>query len=275
MTNLDINQFNPQKAELQTLTEAYKQLDISGVEDKKGYEEVKNALKHLQTTRTQITKTGKAMRQEALAFQKKVIAVEKELLEVITPTEDLLNEKKNAIDEQIAMEKRRKNLPIRRDKLATNGLEVVADEMLLVMDDVQFEAFFNQKLADKLQAERDQQERERLAFEEEKRKFEQEQRIKEEAEKRIKEAEQKAKEDAERQIAAAQAAADLRIKQEADKKRQAEEAEQKAKEEAERNQKVQAFFTEHNCLGFEDANFIVKREGKTISLFKFVGAIEI
>lgn len=286
MENLDINKFNPQKAELQTLTDSYKQLEIAGVEDKEGYEKVKGAIKHLKETRISITKTGKAMRQEALDFQKKVISVEKELLAVIEPTEELLEGRKEVIDQQIAMEKRKKNLPVRRDKLATNGLEAVADELLLVMDDMQFEAFFNQKLAEKLQREKDEQERQRLAFEAEKRKFEEEQRVAAETAKRVAEVEEKAKADAAKQIEEAnqraldaerkaKEAEDLRIKEEADKKQKALEEEQRAKEEAERNQKVQAFFTKHGCTGFDDKAFMFQRTGDTISLFKYVESIQI
>jgi len=58
-------------------------LKINGVDDKAGYELVKKARLDLKEKRVLITKTGKAMREQALSFQKAVISKEKELVAIV------------------------------------------------------------------------------------------------------------------------------------------------------------------------------------------------
>ena len=87
MDNLSLDQFNPKEAELVTMATNYKSLTINGIDDKQGYLEVSTARKHLAKTRVQISKDGKLLREEANAFQKKVIARERELIAIIEPVE--------------------------------------------------------------------------------------------------------------------------------------------------------------------------------------------
>lgn len=96
--NLNMDSFNPKKAELITLAdEAKKALSVEII-DTKSYEVVHKAQMKLKDARVNIEKTGKAMREDAVAFQKKVIEVEKDLISVIITVEEELKAKKTIYD---------------------------------------------------------------------------------------------------------------------------------------------------------------------------------
>lgn len=139
---LKIDKFTPAKAELQELANQYANLEIQGVEDRQGYMAVDVARKELKKQRVQIAKTGKELRAKALAFQKKVIATEKELIGIIEPVEKELQEKQAQIDEAKEVEKRRASLPDRIEKIEGLGI-TMAEDFLLTMDDKQFAEWFN------------------------------------------------------------------------------------------------------------------------------------
>lgn len=84
---LNIEQFNPKKAELQALAQKYSGLKIMGIDDKEGQAAVYAARIDLKNTRVALGKTGKAMREEANAFAAKVIEVEKSLISITEPLE--------------------------------------------------------------------------------------------------------------------------------------------------------------------------------------------
>lgn len=66
---------------------------------KEGYEAVRQAIAKLRTTRTGIEKTRKRLKAGALAYERKVDAIAKELTAAIEPTEEALQAKKDAVDE--------------------------------------------------------------------------------------------------------------------------------------------------------------------------------
>lgn len=284
--NFQLDKFSPQKSELQNLAIQYSALTINGVTDKDGYKAVDEARKDLKRKRVEITKTGKELREEAVAFQKKVIAVEKDLVALIEPIEIELKEKQEVIDKAIETEKRRVLLPARKEQLKEIEVEL-ADEFLLTMNDQEFLAYFNNKKAEVL-AERERK------IKEEKEALEKQQRALEEA-KKIEEAKVKAAE-AERQkaeenarAAAIQAEIDKKAAVEAERKRAEEEkalliAEQEKKEkerleaiEAEQkklaaeklrleaHQKYQDWLAANN---YNDQDFLIQRDGETFFLYK-------
>lgn len=236
MEKLDLEKFNPQKAELQKIVSEFKDLTIKGVDDKEGYLAVDEARKHLKAVRVKITKTGKELRAEALSFQKAVIAKEKELVEIIEPTEIMLAEQQDTIDKEKERIARAELLPMRKEKLATIGITEMPEDDILAMDYNQFDDFFNsEREAYLTKRENDIKEAEEkrqaeLAEQERKNKEEADrlEREKREAEIR-KQAEDEAREKAKQDLELAQAKADqeaqerARIaKEEADKAIQAE-----------------------------------------------------
>lgn len=141
---LDIEKFNPKKAELVSIVENYKYLEIKGIDDKQGYAIVDEARKDLKRKRVEIQKTGKELREDAVAFQKKIIAVEKELISLIEPLEIDLGAKQDFVDKEKLKKTREILLPERKEKLLSVESEV-DDSFLLEMGDVEFESFYNQK----------------------------------------------------------------------------------------------------------------------------------
>lgn len=140
MQTLDIEQFNPTMAELTTLAAQYQTLTIQGIDDKEGYERVHKARMVLRDTRTNLQKTGKMLRADALKFQKAVIEKEKELIALIEPTENKLEKIQDEIDEQKERAKRVGDLPRRREKIKEIDL-VMTDDELLAMDSHGFDSF--------------------------------------------------------------------------------------------------------------------------------------
>lgn len=140
---LDIEVFNPKRSELVYIANKYRELTIAGVNDKAGYAAVDEARKDCKRKRVEIQKTGKALREDAVAFQKKVLIVEKDLVSIIDPVETVLEERLKVIDDQILMESRQLLLPGRKQKLA----EVESypeDAFLLLLDDKGFQELYLQ-----------------------------------------------------------------------------------------------------------------------------------
>lgn len=82
--------------------------DITEIKNAAGREQCHSAMMGLANTRTSITKTGKAARDDANAFSKAVIAEEKRLVELIEPEEIRLRDLRDQWDEAREAEKRAK-----------------------------------------------------------------------------------------------------------------------------------------------------------------------
>lgn len=306
MEKLDIEKFNPTKAEISTVVAKYKNLTIKDIDDKKGYALVDSGRKELKQIRVKIKKTGKELRSEALAFQRAVIGKEKELLELITPTIEVLEEKQSTIDNEKRIEMRKVLLPERLKKLDGLGLRY-PDEFLLEMDSETFTAFYNKEHNKYLEEkgrkieEEAREAREKAAEEAEKKRVEEEKRIKDEEDKLKKEREAI---DAEKQKIEADKLAFEREKEEqirlekakkeaaAEAKKEAEEkaeyekhqaeaaeeakvlAEKERKKQLETEKKYKDFLKKYGFEG-ESGNFHILESGKTISLYKRIGILEL
>ena len=184
MENLNLEKFNPTKAELVKLANDYKDLKINGIDDIEGYNEVDKARKNLKNVSVELKKTGKVLRTEAIAFQKAVLAIEKELVGIIEPIKIDLENKQKEIDDKKESLKREALLPERKEKLLKIDVEFDEADVLL-MDENEFNSYYNEKNTEYL-------EEEGRKIQEEKEKLEQEKRDKELKE----QAEKKAREDA-------------------------------------------------------------------------------
>jgi polyhydroxyalkanoate synthesis regulator phasin len=123
--NNELEIFKPGIAELKSMAEQFKGLTINGVGDEAGYQTVKEARKKLGDMRILITKTGKSAREEARRYASSVIEQEKEYLGVITPTEESLKAKIEAIDDEKKRAERIILLPSRKAMLAEMFEEVI------------------------------------------------------------------------------------------------------------------------------------------------------
>lgn len=255
METLNIEKFNPTKAELSNLVKKYKALEIKGVGDTAGYIAVDSARKELKKVRVQIEKDGKFFRSEAIAFQKAIIEKEKELVGIIEPLEIELTTKQKAVDDAKVRAEREKALPERLAKLQEIGL-TPANEIILDMDDLRFSEFFNQAKSDYLIEKERKQKEEKEASE---LKLKQEQ---EDAQRKIKEEQEAAaaKMDEERKKLEEEKAQIEREKLAIEKEKQRIIDEEKAKKEAEERAKREA--EEKVIRDKEEAELKVKREAE-------------
>lgn len=284
METLSLEQFSPKKAELVQMAEEARLLVIAGPDDKIGYDRVHKKRMSLKAARVEITKTGEAIRANAIKFQKAVIEKEKELVAVIQPVEVELQRMQDAVDEEKEKRRRAKLLPERHEKLKTIGV-AVEDEFLLVMDDSRFTEFFNTKHSEfltekerkikeekeieekRLREERERIEAEKRAFDLQKEREETERRHKEELEKTKIEAEAKAKRDAEE-------SAEREKKRLADEMAAKEKTEREETERITRNRKYQDFLKKNGCDEKDSVNWIFKKtETGEIRLYKLIDSI--
>ena len=141
--------FDPNVADLQAIVAATSKITADDLSD-----DVQLALVHdtriqLRDARVRIEKTGKALRADALKYQKDVIAREKELLGIILPEEDRLADiehEANKIKERAA---RAALLPMRKEQLAPFGAPTITDESILDMDNDQFVTYLVERQTQK------------------------------------------------------------------------------------------------------------------------------
>lgn len=210
----------------------------------------------LKNARVSITKKGKELREDAIAYQKAVLAKEKELVAIIEPEEERLAGIEELAKKRKEAEDRVNLLPMRRARIAELSItEEVTDEFLCTLDTVGFQEWTNTVVAAQNEAKRlelEAKEREvkeaeaRIAREKELKEREEKAREEEKvnAEKRAKEAAEKAEKDKQEAIEAvrreeAQKAADAEKKRltaiEEEKMKKAEEA-KRLKEETEKRE---------------------------------------
>lgn len=296
MDNLNIERFNPRKAEITELVERIKSTVISMPGDKTGYELMKENKKTLQSARTNLTKDLKAEREGALAYQKGIIAIEKDMLAIIEPVESELDEKIKAIEDAEKRAARVAILPDRKEKLKSIELEMTDGE-ILDMDDKVFAQFFTDKKMAYLEAQNEKARK----IEEDRRREEDEKRHQEEIKKASeqaaanakKEAEEKAerekKEAVQREKDKAERAKQKLIDEQAQKERDRIAAEEKAErdkqaqiakekaeaEKLEKTKKYQKFLADNGCTKETESEFYIKKEETKVVLYKKVGEFKI
>ena len=251
---LSIEKFDPTIEQLNELVVVSKKVtDLSPIE------EVKQARIQLKTARVAITKKGKELRDDAIKFQKAVIAKEKELVAIIEPEEDRLSEIEEVVKQAKLREERVALLPIRHDQLNKIGDSVIiTDDELLGMDSDSFTAYYNARVATKNESDRLALEAQQAKLREEAEKMEREKEAREREAKARKEAE----EEAERRLENERKASELRIQQEK------ENAERMVKEERERMEREQKAKEEREVKEKEEAERIAKAEQEKLEKAK-------
>lgn len=170
----ELKKFDVVEAKLYELAEAGKGLKIASIEDKAGIEACKKARIAIKNERVRIEKNGKALRDQANAFNKAVLSKEKEYLAIIVPTEDALQaEEKRIADEQARIDReiveaKQKKTYERLNQLSAVGF-VIDYSRAEAMTDEQFEKELNdatnqfnaeqKRLAEQKEAQRAEQQR--------------------------------------------------------------------------------------------------------------------
>ena len=238
-----LEKFDPTTAELTALVERTKGIIATDLEDPEQLKVVKESRQALQRARVNIEKKGKALREDALKFQKAVIAKEKELIAIIEPEEERLSEIEEEAKKLVLRKARIEGLPAKKARLAaiSKHIEMPSDEEILSMDANAFEAAVNFHTAKCLEIERAELNREKAA---------EEARIKAEREKKQAEMdaeqrkidEEKRKIESQKEIAAAEERA--RIETQKRMEREAKEKEERETRERELREKEAARLAE-------------------------------
>ena len=222
--------------------------------------------------RIKIEKTGKSYREDALAYQKKVIEKEKELIKLIQPEINRLELIEEEVKVIAELEIKKALLPIRVTECENHGF-AYTEGLLLEMGDIEFRAWINTQIEAKnerirleheakAEKEREEIEVERKALEDERNSIAHEKEKLELAERvRIEERER-----AER----------MAKEQEARVERDKVENERKTKEEQEaleNKKRYQNFLTKHDYV--DDGNFKIENDGKVVTIYKKLGSYKI
>lgn len=277
---MNLEQFNPTLAELNRLAEESRGVTITNWEDPKEIEIVHKQRMTLKNVRVAITKKGKDLREEALTFQKAVIAKEKELINIIEPEETRLE----ALEEQVKIEaikrERERKWPERLERL--KEIEFVPGtsdtHVLTQMTDLDFEAFISNAKA-KMEAEALARQRtEQLAREAELKRREEELEAKERKAKYDEEVRQNAereKADAEmrekRRLADLEAARLEGERLERERVKLQEETEKAERAKAEKARKFKVWLTLNGCTEATRGEFSIQYEGGKTVLYKRIG----
>ena len=103
----EIKKFNLADAKIAELKEQFKDLEISGVEDKDGYKAVSEAIKIARTYRTGVEKVRKQIKEDYLKTGRAIDEEAKRLTASLEEIENPLKDKKQEIDDEIQAEKDR------------------------------------------------------------------------------------------------------------------------------------------------------------------------
>lgn len=146
--------FDPNKEQLRAIAAEVAKIEADPAKMDKDTLELINTTKNkLVKARTRIQKIGKAQREPATKYAKEVKAYEDELLAILAPEEARMKDLEKAAKEKAMRDERMKTLPEFKEKLATIGDDVVADDdFLLSLDPNQRDQYYNERLQTKLQA---------------------------------------------------------------------------------------------------------------------------
>lgn len=266
---LNIEKFSPAKAELKSLVEKAKLVTKQSTE-----EEIHEMRKTLRSTRTSITGTGKVMREDAVRFQKEVVAKEKELVAIISPEEDRIA----AIEDELQIKKeraeRRAILPQRRTRLEAidkDLINLISDEEILDMDSTQFEGYLNAAHAEKNRAEEDRIAAEKRKLEVEKEELQRKQDLVAAEERGRRQEREQA--DAEKERVAREAKE--KEEREAREKKDAEEREERERQRLEGEKAYKAFLKKNGYTPETADNFVIARSDSEVKLYKLISVFKL
>lgn len=269
--DLNIEQFNPTVAQLNQLVSLSQVIVEVDIDDKEQMKAVHDHRIILRDARTAIAKTGKVLREEAVAFSKAVIAKEKELIAIIEPEEERLKALENEVAEKKERARRMAILPQRLEKLIAIKDDVTFSELeVLSMSDEEFAFYYNRRVTAKNEADAAELRKREDAVKAEETRLAREKEMQEREEKaRVEERERAARaeqirkdNEAKEKLEAEEREARARI----DKERR--DAEEKARLESDNN--YQDFLAQHGYDG--SSAFWLVREGTEIKLYKQVGS---
>jgi hypothetical protein len=140
----ELQKFNLTDAAIAKMGEEYLKLTINGLNDVKGYAAVHKARMDVKARRVEVGKVGKELREDALYYQRMVLAEEKRILALLAPIENHLNSEEKKIDDEkdrIKSEveaKEAARIQARVDQLEDLGMGLVAGQYRLPYEQTYF-----------------------------------------------------------------------------------------------------------------------------------------
>lgn len=147
--------FNPTVEKLTSAVEVSKKIVVSDLRDLKQIQAVKETRKELRSFEITIENDGLKFREEARNFAKEVIRQEKELKAITSPEIERLKEIEEKSEAVLLKDRRLKGLADKKERLEAIGDNIKAeDDYLLGLDDLEFVAYLNERVADKNEADK-------------------------------------------------------------------------------------------------------------------------
>lgn len=133
------NNFNTSIEVLRTELAEFKAFEVTDPTDETQLRKLDLGLRALQKIRTSITSSGKAWREASNAYNKAVIALEKQLLSEVVPTEERYKLMQHGIESEKKLKANSAKLFDRVAALKENSIVLDNYDMLMTMDDDQFD----------------------------------------------------------------------------------------------------------------------------------------
>ena len=151
----EVVKFDPTREKLTKAVEISKKIVAKDSRDLKQIELVKRTRKELRSFEIVIEKDGLKFRAEANAYAKEVSRQEKELKKITSPEIERLKEIEEKSEALLLKDRRLKDLPEKKKQLEDIGDNItMGDDYLLGLGESEFMTYFNQRVADKNEADR-------------------------------------------------------------------------------------------------------------------------
>ena len=265
---MDLVKLTSAEQTLRALVAETETLTLTDVTDEAQVKIIKEKRIALRDARLSLNEIGKGMRADALAFQKGVIAKEKELIAIVEPEEERLQALEDKAKGYREMQDRLAMLPERKQKILDlkitdeNAIRNLTDDYILSFNATEFQGLLNKLLADKNEADR-------LANQKKEDELNKKQRDIDEAD-RIEKARLKGIEDEKLRQEREKKAEEDRVERE---KLQKEKEQREEKERLEKDKIYQDFLKEHGVTPETKDDFKIIKTGDEIKVFKLVGSI--
>ena len=162
----EITKFDVTRQQLEEKVVESKKIVITDYRDKEQIAVVTKACKEMRGIEITIEKKGKSYRDVFTKVNRDIKDKQDILLKVTNPEVARLNDLKERAEEVRIQDERKAKLPERQEKLGTIGCHIdYTDESLNALNDIQFEAYYNECLQEKLGFDKIEAEKKRLADE--------------------------------------------------------------------------------------------------------------